>query len=129
MGDTVAEKAQSGRAASASRRRARTGRLRLSRDVREVFATGRATASPLAVVHVRDRHDGGHARATVVAGRNVGSAVERNRVKRRLRAIIADLPLRDGADYVVVGRNGALSASAQALYTAVAQQADLAGRR
>jgi ribonuclease P protein component len=37
-----------------------------------------------------------------VAGRAVGSAVERNRAKRRLREAAARVHLRAGHDYVVV---------------------------
>ncbi|NIP92179.1 MAG: ribonuclease P protein component, partial [Akkermansiaceae bacterium] len=39
-------------------------------------------------------------RAAFVAGRAVGSAVRRNRAKRRLREALATIPLRDDRDYV-----------------------------
>jgi ribonuclease P protein component len=37
-----------------------------------------------------------------VAGRSTGSAVCRNRAKRRLRAAMERVPLRQGHDYVVL---------------------------
>jgi ribonuclease P protein component len=46
--------------------------------------------------------------------RQVGNAVERNRVKRRLREVVRLAPqdtFRAGHDYVVIGRNTALKAS------------------
>lgn len=44
----------------------------------------------------------GPARVAFVAGRSVGSAVDRNRAKRRLREAAARVHLREGHDYVVV---------------------------
>lgn len=38
----------------------------------------------------------------VVAGKRVGSAVARNRAKRRLRAALREVPLETGTTYVVV---------------------------
>jgi ribonuclease P protein component len=40
-------------------------------------------------------------RVAVVAGRAAGSAVRRNRAKRRLREAVRRVPLREGHDYVV----------------------------
>jgi ribonuclease P protein component len=48
--------------------------------------------------------DGGLASPLVgiAAGHSVGSAVERNRAKRRLREAMARAPLRDDRDYLLV---------------------------
>lgn len=46
----------------------------------------------------------GAARVGLAVGKDVGSAVRRNRVKRQLREALASVPLRDGHDYVVVAR-------------------------
>ena len=46
-----------------------------------------------------------------VAGRKVGGAVVRNRVKRRLREAMALVALRDGMTYVVIARRGSDAAS------------------
>lgn len=94
-------------------------RLRTSGAVRAVFATRCASGSDVAVVHVRPRGDADPARATVVAGKAVGNAVARNRVKRRLRGALTATGLPAGADYVVVARAAALAADAQRLRSAV----------
>ena len=90
--------------------------------MRAVFAARRACGSDVAVVHARRRADAGPPRFTVVAGKAVGNAVQRNRVKRRLRAVLAEAPLRAGVDYVIVGRPAALSVSAAALNAALSRQ-------
>lgn len=50
--------------------------------------------------------------------RKVGNAIQRNRAKRRLRAIVEDLMPRHakpGFDYVVIGRRGTLNRPFKAL--------------
>ena len=110
--------------AAAATTPAGVGRLRASRDVRAVFAARRASGSTYAVVHARHRGDAAQPRFTVIAGKTVGNAVERNRVKRRLRAAVATVGLRSGLDYVVVGRAAALAASFEALCAALRRSVD-----
>jgi ribonuclease P protein component len=38
----------------------------------------------------------------VIAGKQVGGAVERNRARRRLREAVARVRLRSGSDYVLI---------------------------
>lgn len=84
-------------------------RLRRTRDVRTVLAHGRAVHGQHAVVRAVDRGDRGPCRWTVSASRRVGSAVDRNRAKRRLRAVLRALNLPAGVDLVVVARASAVA--------------------
>jgi ribonuclease P protein component len=52
----------------------------------------------------------GPPRVAVVAGRQVGSAVRRNRAKRRLREAAARAPIRRGHDYMLVASRAVLDA-------------------
>lgn len=52
----------------------------------------------------------GPPRVAVVAGRSVGSAVDRNRAKRRLREAVARAPICRGHDYMVVASRSVLDA-------------------
>jgi ribonuclease P protein component len=63
------------------------------------------------VLQARRRSDEGPARVGFTVSKKVGNAVERNRVRRRLREIVrlSPLPLLRGHDYVLVGRRAALS--------------------
>ena len=68
-----------------------------------------------AVVVLISRGSSGPPRAGFVAGKGVGNAVRRNRAKRRLRAAMARVRLRDGSTYVVIARRGAVDAPFQSL--------------
>ena len=57
----------------------------------------------------------GPPRVAFVAGKGVGNAVRRNRAKRRLRAAMARMRLRDGMTYVVIARRGAVDAPFESL--------------
>jgi ribonuclease P protein component len=73
-------------------------------------ATGAKAATAGFVLLGRNRDDGGPARIGFTVSRKVGTAVERNRVRRRLREIVKRSDgLRPGYDYVLVGRRTALN--------------------
>jgi ribonuclease P protein component len=62
----------------------RRHRLHLQRDFERVFAVRRSAGDRLLVVYVAD-NDLGWTRLGIKAGRRLGGAVVRNRIKRRLR--------------------------------------------
>jgi len=75
-------------------------------------ATGIKVPAPAFVLQARQRKDQGPVRIGFTVSKKVGNAVERNRVRRRLRDIVRLLPaenLRPGHDYVLVGRRAALA--------------------
>lgn len=84
-------------------------RLRHSRDFRRVLRRGRTRAARTVVVHAAPAD--GVCRVGFVVGRDVGTAVRRNRVKRRLRHLVAaDLAAIAGTDLVVRARPAAAGA-------------------
>ena len=106
-------------------------RLRKRADFLGVAAGPRASVAGL-VLQARERADTGPPRVGFTVSRKVGNAVERNRVRRRLREVVrlsacsgevvtgsptrtcagqdAALPREIGQDYVLIGRRAALSA-------------------
>lgn len=83
-------------------------------------AAGGAKANATAfVLQARKRDDNGPARIGFTVTRKVGTATERNRVRRRLREMVrltvADAGMKPHCDYVVVGRRSALTRDFSAL--------------
>lgn len=76
-----------------------------SREIRAVYAARGVVHGRYMALHVRQADATG--RAAVVAGRRVGSAVDRNRAKRRLRALLRDHGAPEGTDAVLVAKPGA----------------------
>lgn len=77
-------------------------------------AGGLKIPSATFVLQARDRTDKAPPRIGFTVSRKVGNAVERNRVRRRLRELVrlrSGGALRPGYDYVLVGRRAALSAA------------------
>jgi ribonuclease P protein component len=101
-------------------------RLRRRRDFTLTVRGGRRVRRRFLVVHVRGDEVAADSppRAGVIVSRNVGSAVARNRVKRRLRHLLADRMARLPAGIRLVVR--ALPASADASSASLAADLDRA---
>ncbi len=98
------------------------GRLKTRPEFLKVAATGAKWVTPGLVLQARRRpatpatgsaRDVGaeQVRVGFTVSRKVGNAIRRNRARRRLRAVVADvLPEhgRAGCDYVLIGRAGTL---------------------
>jgi len=84
----------------------RYGRLRKRRDLDRVFQHGRWLRSGPVSIGLAARDDGEEARVAFAAGRNLGTAVRRNRSRRRLREALrtAALTLAPGHDIVLLAR-------------------------
>lgn len=89
----------------------RIARLKRRSDFLRVAAAQRKWATPGLILQTAQREDGGEPRVGFTVSRKVGSAVRRNRARRRLRAA-ADRVLpgcaAPGRDYVIIGRAGTL---------------------
>ena len=75
-------------------------------------ATGVKIPAAAFVLQAKPRGDQGPARFGFTVSKKVGNAVERNRVRRRLREIVrltGAERVRAGHDYVLVGRRAALA--------------------
>jgi ribonuclease P protein component len=88
----------------------RRHRLSRSGDFDAVYRHGRSTATRYLVLYSfpRDEAEGNGPRLGLAVSRQLGGAVERNRLKRRLRAafeeVVEGLPT--GNDYVLIARPG-----------------------
>ena len=85
--------------------------LRQRTEFLAVAAGAKVPASSF-VLQARRRDDKEPPRVGFTVSRKVGSAVERNRVRRRLKEAVrrcASAQMRPGHDYVIVGRRAALT--------------------
>ncbi|MEM1399667.1 MAG: ribonuclease P protein component [Pseudomonadota bacterium] len=90
------------------------GLVRTLKKRREFLAAAKARrcASPGLVLQVANRPDGEGLGVGFTASKKVGNAVSRNRAKRRMRALAADiLPRlgRPGQNYVLIARQALLT--------------------
>ena len=85
-------------------------RLKQRADFLAAAAGGKAHAAGF-VLQTRRREDEGPPRIGFTVSKKVGNAVERNRVRRRLKEMVrlARTPIAAGHDYVLIGRRAALT--------------------
>ena len=88
----------------------RRNRLSRSRDFDAVYRQGRSTSTRYLVLYSfpRQETDGEGPRLGLAVSRQLGGAVERNRLKRRLRAAFDELSAgrSEDVDYVLIARPG-----------------------
>jgi ribonuclease P protein component len=91
-------------------------------------ASGIKVPATAFVLQARKRADQGPARLGFTVSKKVGNAVERNRVRRRLRDIVrvsGTNRMQSGHDYVLIGRRAALKVS----FARIAEDFEAALRR
>jgi ribonuclease P protein component len=95
-------------------------RLTRSTDFKRVRRFGKSYAHPLVVLVVSRREDDTR-RIALITGKSVGGAVDRNLVRRRLRAICDTLQpvLESGFEVVLIARAKALDVEFPELINAV----------
>jgi ribonuclease P protein component len=94
-------------------------RLRQRADFLAAAAGARAPAGGF-VLQALDRREDGPVRVGFTVSKKVGNAVERNRVRRRLREVVRLAhagDMRPGHDYVLIGRREALALPFERLVT------------
>ena len=86
----------------------RPNRLSRSRDFETVYRHGRSVSSRFLVLYWFPQEEPGDPRFGLSVPRSVGSAVERNRLKRQLRELWRERieRVQPGCDYVLIVRPG-----------------------
>lgn len=96
-------------------------RLTQSSEIMRVRRLGKSSAHPLVVLVALPKPQQTNCRVTVIAGKGVGGAVQRNRAKRRIRAALQELSsqVQSGYDVVVIARKPVLEADYSSLQFAL----------
>ncbi|MEE8372987.1 MAG: ribonuclease P protein component [Dehalococcoidia bacterium] len=97
---------------------ARGTSLKRNSEFTTVYAEGRTWAGKIVVLRTLPNGLEWN-RYGFVAGKRIGTAVVRNRVKRRLREVVRATPAKQGWDIVLIARARATGASYQELDAAV----------
>ena len=86
-------------------------RLKRRADFLAAATGSKAPAGPF-VLQARPREDQGPVRVGFTVTKKIGNAVERNRIRRRLREMVrlSNDTMKAGHDYVLIGRRSALNA-------------------
>jgi ribonuclease P protein component len=87
-------------------------RLKRRTDFRAIAQAGARAPAKAFVLQALRRDEQGPVRVGFTVSRQVGNAVERNRVRRRLREMVRGKPasaFASGYDYVLIGRRTALT--------------------
>jgi ribonuclease P protein component len=95
-------------------------------------AAGAKAPGAAFVLQARARGDAAPSRVGFTVSKKVGNAVERNRVRRRLREVVrlsAALPEQAGHDYVLIGRRAALAIPFERIVSEFAGALKRAGKR
>ncbi len=104
----------------------RPERLTRRRDFASIYRRGRQYRSHVIVLRLVHT-ERPVTRFGLVTSRELGNAVVRNRVKRRLREIARSLPVKPGCDIVISARRGAATADYQRLKREVKKLMSRAG--
>ncbi|MCX7993068.1 MAG: ribonuclease P protein component [Fimbriimonadales bacterium] len=107
----------------------RAGRLRKKREFEQAYQQGRRVSMGLFTMYVHARGDNAPTRVGFVVGRRFGTHVQRNRVKRRLRAAARELwnHLPAGYDVVCVARTAVANAPIEQIQQQMARALEQAG--
>ncbi|MDH6364344.1 ribonuclease P protein component [Enterococcus sp. PF1-24] len=89
-------------------------RVKKEQEFQKVFQQGRSCANRNFVVYTIDKPKNQHFRVGLSVGKKIGNAVERNRVKRQIRAVIFEMKdqIKENQDFIVIARPTASQLSA-----------------
>ncbi len=89
-----------------------SSRLTQSSEIMRVRRLGKSSAHPLLVLVTLAQQAESPTQFCIITGKKVGGAVQRNRIKRRLRAVIQSnlFRLKTGYLVVLIARNAVLDA-------------------
>lgn len=79
-------------------------RIKRSSEIETIIKTGRSKGTRSFVLYVRPHPGQPHFRYAISVSKRYGNAVARNTMKRRMRAVIRNIPFKPDIDFFVVAK-------------------------
>ncbi|MFV0558900.1 MAG: ribonuclease P protein component [Enterococcus sp.] len=94
-------------------------RVKKEKDFQMVFQTGESFANRKFVVYRLDKQQQPHFRVGLSVGKKIGNAVNRNAVKRKIRATLLDLEdrINPEIDFIIIARPAASDLKSSEIYS------------
>ncbi|MHC5269294.1 ribonuclease P protein component [Enterococcus sp. LJL98] len=94
-------------------------RVKKEKEFQKVFTRGKSSANRNFIVYVLPKTDQSHFRIGISVGKKVGNAVQRNAVKRKIRASIFELreEIQPDLDFIVIARPSVQTLSSKEVYS------------
>ncbi len=79
-------------------------RIKQSKEIESIIKTGRSKGTRYFVLYTKKHSGQSHFRYAISVSKHYGNAVMRNKMKRRMRSVIADGSFQDDIDFFVVAK-------------------------
>lgn len=79
-------------------------RIKKSEDIETILKEKDSTANKHFVIYKAENHENNHFKYALSVPKKYGSAVERNKVKRRIRAVIRSIKIKNDYDFFIIVR-------------------------
>lgn len=88
-------------------------RVKKSKEIEEILKKHCYFSTPYFTIYINIKHETNHFRYAMSVGKKIGNAVERNCIKRKVRAIIRNFNVIDGVDIFIIVREKILNLNFQ----------------
>ena len=86
-------------------------RVKKSQEIEQILKEKKYRSSTAFSIYQKKQTETIHFRQAIRGGKKLGNAVERNRLKRQIRAIVRELKIIDSVDLFIIVRKGVIGLS------------------
>lgn len=82
-------------------------RVKKSSEIEDILKRKQSVGGPYFTIYKKENHDAIHFRFAISVSKKFGNAVERNRLKRRVREIVKACSFRNNYDFFIIAKPAA----------------------